>query len=78
MGSAVTWPLGRRGLSAVRADRIAPPHSLGSSHGATRIIREAYYEHPLPVPLVRRFYALWDELARDVAALTTVVDRGAN
>ena len=69
MGSAVTWQLARRGLSVVCVDRFAPPHSLGSSHGATRIIREAYYEHPLYVPLVRRAYSLWDELARDVSVL---------
>jgi sarcosine oxidase len=69
MGSAVTWQLARRGLSVVCVDRFAPPHAFGSSHGATRIIREAYYEHPLYVPLVRRAYSLWDELAREVSVL---------
>ncbi len=28
----------------------------------TRIIRQAYYEHPSYVPLLRRSYALWREL----------------
>ena len=45
-------------------DRFAPPHEQGSSHGQTRIIREAYFEDPVYVPLVRRAYELWDELAR--------------
>lgn len=37
-------------------------HALGSSHGKTRIIREAYFEAPEYVPLVQRAYALWEEL----------------
>jgi sarcosine oxidase len=37
---------------------------MGSSHGSTRIIREAYYEHPLYVPLLQRAYELWDELSQ--------------
>ncbi|OLD47459.1 MAG: N-methyltryptophan oxidase, partial [Gemmatimonadetes bacterium 13_1_40CM_2_60_3] len=32
---------------------------FGSSHGQTRIIREAYFEHPLYVPLIQRAYELW-------------------
>ena len=46
-------------------DRFTPPHTFGSSHGQTRIIREAYFEHPLYVPLVQRAYELWAELERD-------------
>ena len=37
-------------------------HDQGSSHGLTRIIRLAYYEHPSYVPLLRRSYELWHEL----------------
>ena len=43
-------------------DRFSPPHALGSSHGRTRIIREAYLEHPAYVPIVRRAFDLWREL----------------
>jgi sarcosine oxidase len=43
-------------------DRYDPPHALGSSHGETRVIREAYFEDPLYVPLVQRAYQLWAEL----------------
>lgn len=64
MGSASAWACARRGASVVAFDRLAPPHQLGSTHGHTRIIREAYYEHPLYVPLVRRAYELWADLER--------------
>lgn len=37
---------------------------MGSSHGQTRIIREAYFEDPVYVPIVQRAYELWAELER--------------
>ena len=64
MGSATLYHLARRGVRTIGFDRFAPPHALGSTHGLSRIIREAYYEHPLYVPLVRRAYALWADLER--------------
>ena len=64
MGSAALWQLARRGARVVGVDRWSPPHAEGSTHGRTRIIREAYFEHPLYVPLVQRAYAMWDDLAR--------------
>lgn len=54
-----------RGATVLGFDRFRPPHSHGSTHGHTRIIREAYYEHPLYVPLVRRAYELWNEIAHE-------------
>ena len=65
MGSAALYHLAQRGVHVAGFDRHTPPHALGSTHGRSRIIREAYYEHPLYVPLVRRAYELWDALARD-------------
>ncbi len=62
MGSAALHHLAARGVKAAGFDRFAPPHTMGSSHGETRMIREAYYEHPAYVPLVRRAYDLWHEL----------------
>src|SRR4051794_13859498 len=64
MGSACVYHLGKRHVSAIAFDRFAPPHTLGSSHGLTRIIREAYFEHPLYVPLVQRAYELWADLEK--------------
>src|SRR5829696_2353072 len=68
MGSAVASALSSRQSRVVAFDRLSPPHTLGSSHGHTRIIREAYYEHPLYVPLVQRAYELWTELERESGA----------
>ena len=65
MGSAAVYHLAKRGVNVLGLDRFHPPHTLGSSHGQTRIIREAYFEHPAYVPLVQRAYQLWDELARE-------------
>src|SRR5436309_10423297 len=62
MGSASAHALAARGARVIAFDQFAPPHTAGSSHGQTRIIREAYFEHPAYVPLVRRAYELWAEL----------------
>ena len=64
MGSAAAYHLSRRGRRVLGLDRFTPPHTFGSSHGQTRIIRAAYFEHPLYVPLVQRAYAAWEELER--------------
>jgi len=62
MGSAAAFHLARRGVRVLGLDRYTPPHALGSSHGDTRIIREAYFEHPVYVPMVQRAFELWREL----------------
>jgi sarcosine oxidase len=65
IGSATLAHLQRSGLRAVGIDRFAVPHAHGSTHGESRIIREAYFEHPDYVPLVQRAYDLWRALERD-------------
>jgi sarcosine oxidase len=62
VGSAVMWQLARRGLRVLGIDRFHPPHDRGSSHGQTRIIRQAYFEHADYVPLLLESYRLWEEL----------------
>jgi sarcosine oxidase len=62
MGSSAAFHLASRRLRVLGIDRFRPPHTFGSSHGATRIIREAYFEDPAYVPLVQRAYELWHEL----------------
>jgi len=62
MGSASAYHFARRGSRVLGLDRFTPPHEFGSSHGETRIIREAYFEDPAYVPIVQRAYVLWDEL----------------
>jgi sarcosine oxidase len=62
MGSATLFHLARRGVKVLGLEQFSPGHTLGSSHGDSRIIREMYFEHPLYVPLVQRAYELWAEL----------------
>lgn len=64
MGSAAAYHLARRQQRVLGLDRFTPPHNFGSSHGQTRIIREAYFEHPVYVPIVQRAYENWAELER--------------
>ncbi|MGU9979012.1 N-methyl-L-tryptophan oxidase [Phreatobacter sp. HK31-P] len=61
MGSAAAYQLARRGQRVLGLERFDIPHAMGSSHGTNRIIRLAYFEHPLYVPLLRRAYELWRE-----------------
>src|SRR5262249_40882896 len=56
--------LARRGVKVLGIEQFDIPHNLGSSHGMSRMIRLAYYEHPDYVPLLRRAYELWDELEK--------------
>ena len=62
MGSATLFHLARRGLRVLGLERFDLVHEYGSSHGLTRIIRLAYWEHPTYVALLRRAYELWREL----------------
>ena len=65
MGSATLYQLAKRGCKTLGIEQFGIPHSMGSSHGLTRIIRLAYYEDPSYVPLLRRAYELWFELERE-------------
>jgi sarcosine oxidase len=64
MGSAAVYHLARRGARVIGIEQFDIPHDRGSSHGISRIIRLAYFEHPDYVPLVRRAYGLWRDLER--------------
>lgn len=65
MGSAVAYRVAKRGRSVIAFDLSTPPHTLGSTHGESRIIREAYFEHPMYVPIVQRSYECWSELQEE-------------
>ena len=66
MGSAAAWQLARRGARVLGIDRYAPPHDQGSSHGLTRVTREAVGEGEAYAPLVRRSHAIWRELEAEL------------
>jgi len=62
MGSAAFYHLTRRGAQVLGLEQFDIAHDKGSSHGLSRMIRLAYWEHPSYVPLLRRAYELWREL----------------
>lgn len=61
-GSGAFYHLAKRGQSVLGIEQFGIAHGQGSSHGETRIIRKAYFEHPNYVPLAKRAYELWREL----------------
>jgi len=65
MGSAICYQLSKRGKRVLGLERFDIPHTKGSSHGQTRIIRLAYYEHPSYVRLLHRAYELWFDIERE-------------
>ena len=80
MGSAALYHLARRGKRVLGLERFDLLHEQGSSHGLTRIIRLAYFEHPDYVPLLRRAYELWRELEAEAGEqllhVTGIVEGG--
>jgi sarcosine oxidase len=65
MGSAATYQLAKRGKSVLGIDQFSPPHDQGSSHGESRIIRQAIGEGRSYVPLVLRSYELFREIEKE-------------
>ncbi len=62
MGSAAAYHLARRGVRVLGLDQHPPAHALGSSHGASRVYRQCYFEDPAYVPLLLRAHQLWEDL----------------
>src|SRR4029079_14928612 len=61
-GSAALYHAARRGARTLGLEQFSAVHDRGSSHGESRIIRRAYFEHPDYVPLVNAAYRLCVEL----------------
>lgn len=62
MGSAATYQLAKSGVTVLAIDAHNPPHTLGSTHGDTRITRLAIAEGAEYVPLVLRSQQIWREI----------------
>ncbi|HUQ86429.1 MAG TPA: N-methyl-L-tryptophan oxidase [Vicinamibacterales bacterium] len=62
MGSAASAHAALRGKRVLGLEQFEPAHDQGSSHGRSRVIRLAYFEHPAYVPLLQRAYELWRRL----------------
>lgn len=66
MGAATLYQLAKRGVKVAGIDRFAPPHDQGSSHGDTRITRQAVGEGAAYVPLAIRSQQIWRELEAEL------------
>lgn len=62
-GSSALYHLAERGQHVLGLEQFGVAHNRGSSHGETRIIRQAYFEHVNYVPLLQRAYELWDKMS---------------
>lgn len=63
MGAAAARTLAARGLRVLGLETFGAAHDQGSAHGGTRIVRQSYFEGSAYVPLLRRAYEGWHELA---------------
>lgn len=62
MGSATVYQLAKRGDKVLGIDKYNPPHTMGSSHGGSRITRQAIGEGVEYTPLSLRSYDIVHEL----------------
>lgn len=74
MGSAAAAHLARRGLNTLGIEQYDLGHALGSSHGHTRVIRRAYFEHSDYVLLLHSAYDLWRALEAEANAELMVLN----
>ena len=72
MGSAAAAHLAARGRRVLGLEQFTPAHDRGSSHGDSRIIRQAYFEDPAYVPLLRRSYELFADLGTTSPGVLTL------
>jgi sarcosine oxidase len=76
MGSATAYHLARRGRRVLGLEQFTPAHDRGSSHGHSRIIRQAYFEDPRYVPLLQRAFELWETLQQQAGARLLLMTGG--
>lgn len=62
MGSAALYQLSKKSKNVLGIDQFNPPHSLGSTHGETRITRVAIGEGEEFVQFAKRSHEIWDEI----------------
>lgn len=65
MGAATLFQLARLGVRAVGIDRFAPPHTMGSTHGETRLTRLSIGEGDAYVPFAARSHEIWRKVERE-------------
>jgi len=65
MGSSSIYHLSKAGANVLGIEKFISPHKNGSTHGDSRVIREAYAEGLHYVKFVKRAYELWYELEKE-------------
>jgi sarcosine oxidase len=78
MGSAAAQHLAERGKRVLGIEQFTAAHDQGSSHGGSRMIRQAYFESPDYIPLVLRAYELWRKVERDTGRPLLHITGGLN
>lgn len=63
-GSAALYQLAKRGSSVIGIDQFDPPHTMGSSHGDSRITRQAIGEGAHYTPLSLRSYEIFRDIEK--------------
>jgi sarcosine oxidase len=76
MGSATVYQLAKRGNRVLGIDQFSPPHNYGSTHGESRIVRQAIGEGEAYTPMVLRSYELWRELERETGKALLAITGG--
>ena len=62
MGASTLYQVAKQQAKVLGIDRYSPPHTFGSSHGETRITRQAIGEGEMYMPFIRRSNEIWQEL----------------
>ncbi|WP_082727099.1 N-methyl-L-tryptophan oxidase [Paenibacillus riograndensis] len=65
MGMSAGYYLARQGVKTLLVDAFDPPHTEGSHHGETRLIRHAYSGDPAYIDMALRAHVLWKELEQE-------------
>ncbi len=76
VGSAAAYQLVKRGVRTLGIDQFSPPHTQGSTHGDTRITRQAIGEGSHYTPLSLRSYELFREIEQETGTDLLTVTGG--
>lgn len=64
MGSSTCYHLAAQGYTVLGLEQFEITHNNGSHAGQSRLIRQAYFEHPDYVPLLQEAYTGWEKLEK--------------
>lgn len=67
-GSATAYYLAKNGFRTLLLEQFPLPHSRGSSHGQSRIIRKAYRQ-PIFAEMMKEAYPMWKDLEIESATI---------